>query len=113
MSTITLKTGEVIPQAIYESTMTKLTELDRTKPVEFCKLVRACRSPNFEIKRCVFTPQKCRNENHVDCVDTSHYLELIESFDDQAHAVFDPIVRAIILAAAQGLMLPRLVSPLA
>ncbi len=112
MSTITLKTGEVIPQAIFEDIMAKLTELDLIRPNEFCRLVKACRNPDFEVKLCIWTAEKCRANNHTDCMNVEPYLGTIKSLNDQAHAEIDPLVRAIVLAGTPAIQLPRLMSPL-
>jgi hypothetical protein len=111
MSTITLKSGEVLPKATFEDVMLKLKELEYSDADAFYRLVIACRNPLAAVKRCIQPPVLCRNNNHVECTKLEPYLGLIKSFDEEAHAEIDPYVRAIVLAATPAVQMPRLVPP--
>lgn len=111
MSTVTLKTGEIIPKAVFEDIYNKLKTLEHERPNEFFRLVKSCRHPNYEVKRCIWPAKKCRSHNHTGCWDLKPYSKLIISIDENAHATIDPTVRAIVLAATPALLMPRLISP--
>lgn len=113
MRTVTLNTGEVVKTAVYKKIWKKLKSLQYKYPDEFFRLVKSCRHSSYEIKKCIWTVDMCRSNNHEDCMDIGPYDGLIKSLDDKAHAEIDPIVRMIVLAATPALLMPRLISPLA
>lgn len=103
MSTVTLKTGEIVPRDVYESVMDRIVLLEHNYFDAFCDLVRVSRNQMHQLMQDIDGLKRQRILIQTGFVQKMH----------GARAKVDPITISIVRASAIGTLYPKLVSPLA